>query len=193
MALSLGLALLGCRVLTGPSLPDLPPQNHSLDPADLRFGALVGDCQGWSGGSRPPGTHLLADVFFTTDQFATHPNVEQFNLVRQRGGSIVFEYHLPGYRVWIPIDSIPSFPHATIRYVPDPSRYDARVAIRFGPDSVPDPDLAEIGRLGGRVTDLIVGFYAEVLLPDASVPALRELRGVESLRVSAGDGCLFSG
>jgi len=197
LMVAVGFAAFGCSVLIGPDLPDLPPQSNSLDPADLRYGEELWRCGDWVDHVRPSGARMLVDVSFAVNSEygldLAGPSAVHGHLVRQRDAAIVYEYNITGYRVWMPVDSIPSLARiAGVRDVPDPSRYDVQVFMTFRSRFLGSADSMAIRQLGGLVRENLNSIGAAyVFLPDASVPALRQLPDVEYVIDLGGAGCVI--
>lgn len=172
------LVCLGCSDLTGPDLPD---EDTSLDPARLAVGVEYYHCGHWdSRVGRPTTDHVLIDVFFTgepDDQFLDHPRIAHRTILKFMRATIIRTYHLPGFRVWMPTDSVSPLSGrfgVIIRSVPDPSRYDLEVYADYGAHNFGTADSARIGALGG----VVVNNYENIGLVDLKIPE----RSVGSVR-----------
>lgn len=174
------LLLLGCTVLTGPELPDLPEEDLSLDPARLAEGATVYLCGRWF--NRPAGPWALVDVFLYIDYEPpaggppSGPTAAVRKIVTQHGARIVKPFHVQGMRVWMPTESIPGLvaAGAVVTSVPDPARYDLVITV-YSQRPLTSEDLEPVVALGGRVQENYLFLPgARVLIPNRSLIALAE-------------------
>jgi hypothetical protein len=140
------LTLLGCGILE-PRLPfDLPEENLSTDPADLRPGDFVWECERWWRG-RPAADEIMVDVLFFPQVYpppdVPHPTAKQRGLVERLGGVIVRPFDFAGLRVWMRTDSVlklaemrrDSLYPIQLYSVPDARRYDLYVSVVFASDT----------------------------------------------------------
>lgn len=133
------------------------------------------------------------DVHFHVDQLL-HPfdrplPVHRW-LVRISGGEIVYQYHLPVYRILIRARDVPrlaetwgstEFSSMEITEVLNPARFDWQVYVKFH-DGYPvsTADEAHIIALGGRIDRRFLTINTLfVTIPDRSIPALRARTEVE--------------
>jgi hypothetical protein len=170
-----------CTAFTGPGGYDLPEEDASLDPARLRVGDEIYYCGKWNPQTGPPSVdRLFVDVFFGTGDSLVrldHPLAVHRFIVESVGATVVRSYHLPGFRVWMPTDSVPVLSgHGGIivRAVPNPSRFDVMVAVYFGALAFGQGDSARVAALGGQVVSNYEFLGIVVLrVPDRSLGAIR--------------------
>lgn len=192
----------GCGLLQPSSVVELPDEDLSLDPRDLRIGPLAYACNQWLGGRRPEADTLVVDIFFNFvnggieqpgEVAVDRPVMADRRLIEKAGGVILKTFNLAGVRAWFPTDSIPAFQadprQPLVRRVPDLRRYDARVIILYRRNDQWPEDSLEIVRLGGLVSfpmQLPGPASASAFLPNRSLPVLRNNRNVAEVRVSWG-------
>jgi hypothetical protein len=184
--------LLGCGILE-PRLPfELPEENLSTDPADLRPGDFVWECERWWRG-RPAADEIMVDVLFIPQVYpppdVPHPTAKQRGLVERLGGVIVRPFNFAGLRVWMQTDSVlklaemrrDSLYPIQLFTVPDPRRYDPYVDILFASDTDFDRVALRFSELGGVVILHGVPNSAVLILPNRAIPEVRRLPGVASV------------
>lgn len=206
MGFGVGLGLFlasGCGDLVAPVDDfELPEPDLSLDPGRLTIGEYIATpCAFGKLGDdladlRENDEWALVDIFFgrgSPDGPWTGPTPGDVDLVRSHGGRVLHHFNVPAVRARIIVSRIPDLVKEglwiTVRDVPDATRYDLKVHVGFD-RPLTDSDSALIAGLGGRIThrwDFINALA--VLLPDRSVPDLRERSDVEYVEVS-GVACL---
>jgi hypothetical protein len=136
----------------------VPDEDTSLDPARLRVGQQMYYCGEWNSSlGKPAASAVFADVFFSGGLelgLLDRPLAIHRHLTESAGAVIVRSYRLPGFRVWIPTDSIPILAKhlgVSVRDVPDPRRYDLLLYAFFGVGQFRGADSLRIHDLGGRV------------------------------------------
>ena len=190
------LLLCACQGSTEPAGFTLPPPDLSLDPAAIREPRLLYLCKSFVDSvvvnrqlrpiPPPNDTNILADVSFgrTGPELPMDRMLDsQRQAIARFGGRIVYSFHFPAARVWIPTRNIPGFFAATqavIYWVRDPRRYDWPVGVGYRAPYSYTQGAARFQKLGGRVDGLwnVINALGGVL-PDRSVPALRADRNVE--------------
>lgn len=183
----------------------LPPADTILDPSRLRPGEIIAThC------SLPPtaggleqfrGVHewTVVDVFLGREDAEGAwgpPTSEDLANVAAGGGHVLHLFNVPAVRVRIVMSRLPELvlelrnaqAPPVIREVPDLRRFDYEVSVGY--DSHADEYVALFESLGGRVERRIdeLGMLSGVI-PDRSVPALREDPGVVWVK-TPGMGCL---
>ena len=206
MGLGLGFALLlgfGCADIVAPVDDfELPQPDMSFDPDRLAIGEYIATpCAFGKFGDglehlRENDEWALVDIFFGRDSPDgpwTGPTVGDVEFVRSHGGRVLHRFNVPAVRARIVVSRIPDLVKEglwiTVREVPDASRYDLELHVGFN-RPLTDSDSVLIAGLGGRIThrwDFINALA--VLLPDPSVPDLRERSDVEYVEVN-GVACL---
>lgn len=196
MAAALAIALApACSDLVSPGRTDtyeLPAPDGSLDPARLAVGDLIATPCAF--GTRGDGlAHLRArDEWALVDIYFGRGSAEgawdaaapaDRALVKAHGGRVLHEFNVPAVRARIVLSRIPDLVQAgfwiLVREVPDATRYDVPLTMGFV-RSLGDADIERFATLGGQVTyrfDVIDALAG--VLPDRSIPALRQWTGVE--------------
>jgi hypothetical protein len=182
---------------------ELPPPDLSLDPERLAVGEYIATpCAFGIRGDRL--AHLrdrqewaLVDIYFgreSPETSPTGPTEQDVALVTSHGGRVLYRFNVPAVRARIVLSRIPGLVEegfwVTVREVPDATRYDVpSLSVGFA-RPIDDSDVALYEELGGRVEyrwesiDALSG-----VLPDRSIPALRDRSDVEY--VEAGSvGCV---
>jgi len=195
----LGLFLVsGCADVVAPADDfEIPPPDLSLDPGRLTVGEYIATpCAFGKLGDglehlRENDEWALVDIFFGRDSPDgpwTGPTVGDVEFVRSHGGRVLHRFNVPAVRARIVVSRIPGLVKEglwiTVRDVPDASRYDLELHVGFH-RPLTDSDSVLIAGLGGRIThrwDFINALG--VLLPDRSVPDLRERSDVEYVEVN---------
>ena len=189
------VALIGCSELSAPPLPQLPPPDQSLDPADLRIGSVAYACGRWA----PPQSvekNVLVDVFFgrrSPEDPADRPLDEQLDVIRAVGGTPLFSFNFPAVRVWVPTREIPAlydrWPGMSIHTVPDERRYDWQATVIYD-QPISEVDIQRVSALGGRILQqLSATNMLTIELPNASFPVLRSSANVTFVE-AAGLACV---
>lgn len=105
-----GALLSGCRLISGPSEFDIPAEDMSLDPARLRIGGQLFFCGQWNPVvGKPAGSAVFVDAFFSGGlelPLLDHPLAVHRHIVEMAGAIVVRSYKTPGFRLWMPTDSI---------------------------------------------------------------------------------------
>jgi hypothetical protein len=174
------LILTACGSPTAPGGYTAPAPDQSRDPAALREPTVLYLCGRWSSGTPPADSNILVDVAFSRTSLDgpwDRPTSADRALVRSHGAQIVYQFHSPAVRVWIPTREVPRL-SSRVRImlaVADPRRYDWHVVVYFKPSHQYTPsDEAMFAQLGGRITHRYPTFNGFAgLLPDASIPKLR--------------------
>lgn len=197
----------GCGVLEPRSVIELPEENLSLDPRDLRIGPFAYPCLDWPEGRRPDADWLVVDIFWwfvnggieqPNDVAVDRPVMADRRRIEKAGGVILKTFNLAGVRAWFPTDSIPTIqaePRVPIvRHVVDLRRYDVDVFIRYRRDDQWPQDSVEIAKLGGRIVipmQLPGPASAVASMPNRSLPTLRRNPNVAEVVHSGGfSSCL---
>lgn len=184
--------LSGCRWFTEPVGFVLPPPDPSLDPSALRDPVFRFLCGTWVDSivinrqlrpvPQPSEPWVLIDVAFGRLGPSDPPDrltPEHRSVIKRHGGQVLYPFHFPAARIWIPTRNVPGLSTGarstvSIFYVRDPSRYDWPVGVNYKrPYSFRDGE-PRFAALGGRVDyrfDVINSLAG--LLPDRSVAALR--------------------
>lgn len=172
-------AISGCSWLTESTGYKLPDPDLSLDPAALQQPKLIYLCGGWVSGAPPVEENILVDVSFNRpgpEYPDDRPTSAHLAVVRKHGGEVLYQFHFPAVRAWIPSRNIPalSLDVVGVFKVADPRRYDWNAAVGYRlPYSYREGEV-RYNELGGRVdyrfdvTNSIAG-----LLPDRSAVVLR--------------------
>jgi hypothetical protein len=193
----LGMA---CTDLVAP--PDdfqLPEPDLSLDPERLSVGELIATpCAFGIYGNRLD--HLrdkhewvLVDIFFgrsSPEGPWDGPTATDIGLVTSQAGRVLYQFNVPAVRARILLSRVPELVEQgfwiTVRDVPDPTRYDVpSLAVGFN-RPLEDADVELYVNLGGRVEyrwDFINALSG--ILPDRSIPALRDRSDVEYVQASS--------
>ena len=194
LAVVASVSVLACADVTAP--PDafeLPEPDLSLDPDGLSIGELIATpCAFGIYGDRLD--HLRdrhewarVDVFFGRSSEEgpwDGPTTSDMNLVTSQGGSVLYQFNVPAVRARVLLSRVPDLVEQgfwiTVRDVPDPTRFDVpSLSVGFSrPLLEADVELYE--SLGGRVEyrwDFINSLSG--ILPDRSIPALRDRSDVE--------------
>lgn len=194
------ILLVGCGDPLGPVDDDfrLPESDRSLDPARLVVGDYIATpCAFGMFGDRL--VHLrdrhewaLVDIFLGSGA-ATGPTESDVEFVRSHGGRVLHRFNVPAVRARILLSNIPDLVRegywVTVREVPDPSRYDLVLSVGYRRPTK-DLDLAIIAAYGGRVTARYVSIpWLAVILPDRTVPVLRDRYEVQYVE-SSGVACI---
>jgi len=184
-------ALAACSVITGPDGYDPPPEDRSLDPAALRAPQLLYLCGVWVDGAPPTEENILIDVSLSRPSLELpedRPTSAHLAVIREHGGQVVYQFHFPAARVWIPVRKIPALALSRsvigIFKVADPRRYDWNAGVGYRlPYSYTEGEV-RYAQLGGRVTHRFNVINAiSGLIPDRSAAVLRRdgnVRSVES-------------
>lgn len=174
----------------------LPKLDQSLDPEQLEPSNVdisYDRTCGWRTEVPDPDDQLLMDVHFHLDQFIhRHDRPLSIHrwLVESAGGQIVYQYHLPVFRILIKARDVPQLAQTwgdeqsssmEIIKVPNFARFDWNVFVRYHLDNpISAEDEARILALGGRIESrytFINTLY--VTLPDRSISVLRARPEVE--------------
>lgn len=176
-------ASFACDSPTAPSPYALPPEDLSPDPRHLSLGAEIYFCGDWNPlFGKPPGDHVLVDVNCGTgdlNPLLDHPVESQRQLMQSVGAIIRASFHFPGYRVWIPTDSIPVLATRDavgLRGVPEPSRWDVQVMVYYGAHGFFGADSVFIRDLGGRLLQNLDAIHIVIVTmerPNRSLTTLR--------------------
>lgn len=183
---------------------ELPEPDLSLNPDRLSVGDYIATpCAFGIRGNRLD--HLrskhesaLVDVFFgraSEDGPWIGPTASDVELVTSHGGRVLYHFNIPAVRARIILAQIPDLVEAggvTVREVPDPTRYDVpSLSVGFTRPLRREPDVDLYVSLGGRV-DHLWGFINALsgVLPDRSIPVLRDRSDVEYVEAHAGVSCL---
>jgi hypothetical protein len=181
---------------------ELPEPDRSLDPERLRVGDyLATPCAFGAYGNglahlRVRHDRALVDIFFgqTAARPQAEPTWKDVALVAAHGGRVLYRFKVPAVRARIVLSRIPDLVSprrwVTVREVPDSTRYDVPLTLGFS-RPLQSSDIELISNLGGRVDlrlDLINA--VSVVVPDRSIPVLRERADVTYLHV---DGVMCAG
>ncbi len=187
----LAFALLGvggqcCTAATELDQYQLPPENLSLNPADLAPSTFLWGCGRWGPTGQPTSRYVVADLIFGA--FPGDPIDRPQNrfvlAVKRSGGRVLFLFNFNALRIYAPTDRIPaivqSIASAAAFAVEDPRRYDwlVQVSTRGNPS---ESDLGRFRDLGGRVIGTFSGSFSGIL-PNRSVPPLRLEPNVSEVR-----------
>lgn len=178
-----------CRQPSTVEQYQLPEEDLSLDPDSLAQHMLLYGCLpdaprfGWGPGGKPSTEYILADIeLFVpgSDGPWEYPRADRLELVRRHGGRVLKVLNLPAARIHIPTSKLPGLVAAVgvARTVPNARRYDWPVAVILNASTTP-ADLARFEELGGRVRRQFGGNMYSGMIPNRSIPALRNEAAVQ--------------
>ncbi len=208
LALSFALLMAACgevrspEEVAGPDNYVLPASDPSLDPEHLSVGDII-EVPCGPVGPRAPDPLAGRYEWATVDIYFGRPTAEgpwgaptgaDSALVRKHGGRILYLFHLPVIRARMILARVPELATAGywiwVRGVPDPTRYDVPLGVRFDRPLV-EADIEQFGQLGGRVDrriDSINALYG--VLPDRSIPTYQARSDVQHVQTN-GVYCLM--
>lgn len=185
------MAMSACIGVLGPD--EIVPSrlDPSLDPdalTDWEIVPLYHPCRGWIG-DEPTTPMVLTDVVFVRpgpESPGNQPTGNQIQLLLRRGGQVIYQFHLPIIRAWLPKSNVPALSREStivlLARVPDETRYDWRVNVLLEPGTSLDVVAEQFRALGGRLTNEYDAAPAiSGIVPDRSIPALTSLSGVRSV------------
>ncbi|MFW6201013.1 MAG: hypothetical protein ACOC8B_00410 [Gemmatimonadota bacterium] len=175
---------------------ELPEPDTTLDPDRVVVGEpLATPCALEPNGGglehlRDRDEWALVDVFFGQPDGADgdEPSEEDVALVVAHFGRVLYAFNVPAVRARIVVSQVPDLVEegfwVEVRHVPDARRYDVPLLVGFE-RPVRDADLERIEELGGRIESVAEhSRIVSVTLPDRSIPAVRELSGVDHVAVN---------
>ncbi len=208
LALTFALLTAACGELrspeevAGPDTYALPAPDPSLDPGRLSVGEMIEvPCppigQSWVDPLAGRYEWATVDIYFgrpTAEGPWGAPTGADTALVRSHGGRILYLFHLPVIRARMILARVPELAAdgywVRVRSVPDPTRYDVPLGVRFDRPLV-EADIEQFGQLGGRVDrriDSINALYG--VLPDRSIPTYQARSDVQHVQTN-GVYCLM--
>jgi hypothetical protein len=175
--------LAGCSDSTAPY--QLPPADSSLDPNALTVGQVLHRCGTWVSAA-PTSDYAVVDVFFGRRDEHDPPDgpvAAHTDFIRSIGGWSLALFNFPAIRAYLPTSAIPlvnqSWPVSSIHSVADERRYDWRATVAYD-RPIASSDSATVAALGGRVMRQFANLnMLDIVLPNASFPALRHSPGVK--------------
>jgi hypothetical protein len=170
---------------------DLPPENTSLDPSEVRPPSLAFLCGYWVGDTPHPDSAVLLDLNFgnlsPSDPIDRPLEVDR-DLIRRHGGRILRVFQFPAFRVWIRAGAIPALVHESRRQVSvlrvaDPRRFDWQFTVLYrASHPYTDDDEVKLTALGARITHRLAALNMLAgVIPNRMVPGLRSDKNVVSV------------